>query len=614
MNHAPTPPELDRDPPLIADEFDPLADILLPLLLFVMLGALVWFLIDVRAAQVYAPTRLLRLIFFCFLVAVVGIARITTRDGNLNAAAYAVALLVVMGLFGFLHAFGGGAFGSGYGGQQPVLALLLNYLIIAVIWFGGNYIVRQTAISADSVQGQDVALLSSEQWEAEGADTAARRRPHPGRAVMVLSLLAVVIFGVGHKILAGHEFQGHAFGCMVVFLGSALLVLALSALNGLSIYVRTRGAAVPWSVVATWLLLALPLAALILVLAQVAPRLEPAPNSLLPQPLVNLLQRGGQESGRRAPWSDDAPGGEGRGLQGRGGTPTADRGPAGARPGGQESGGQQGQRATQGPAAGEGGAQSGGQSPGQGAGAASPQSSPPRASGQPPPGGLPSPASGSPPPPGSAPASSPPSSAAAESPPSSGGAGEPAGSSDAEPPPAPSSAPSPPPPASPGAAPPAPLPPPPPSEFGRWLGLLLLLGGSLLAIGWVGWRLWQRRGARSSEPVAEQPVVAKYVFEDPFGPRSPFRGRPTGEVVRHLYRALQAWAQLVHSPRPPDATPLAWLRQLPPEAAAWRAEIEALTELYLAVEYTPSLVDESCLPELQRIWERLLQAVKEARG
>lgn len=143
--------------------------------------------------------------------------------------------------------------------------------------------------------------------------------------------------------------------------------------------------------------------------------------------------------------------------------------------------------------------------------------------------------------------------------------------------------------------------------------LLVVAAGLLLAAGLVvlGRRLKPR--ATGGQP-GEQPVVTRDPFVDPFGPRSPFRGRPPAEVVVHVYRAFQAYAALVGKPRHPEMTAHDYLRELPPSMASWRERIEQLTDLYAAAEYTPGLVDETDLEDLRAIWERLMQAVREVRG
>ncbi len=144
-----------------------------------------------------------------------------------------------------------------------------------------------------------------------------------------------------------------------------------------------------------------------------------------------------------------------------------------------------------------------------------------------------------------------------------------------------------------------------------------LVVGALL-LGWMAVRLWPRLrawwAARRGAGEVESPEAARDPFVDPFGPRSPLRGRPASELVIHVYRAFQAYMALLGRPRREGVTAHDFLVELPASAGSWRDSIERLTDLYEAAEYTPSSVDESCLDELRAIWERLMQAVREARG
>lgn len=562
-------PAFFQETPRRAD-WDPLVDVFLPLALYLMLASLVWFLIDVQAALAEGPTRLLRWVFGFFMLAVVGIARIKAREGMASASLYGVLLLGTMGLFGYFYSFGGGAFGGGFGGGSPVVSLGLNYLIIGFIWWAGNYITDRTTVDPSSIEVQQSGLLSSEEWAAEGDRAAAvRRRPHPGRAVMVLSACAAVIFGLGHgPVQADPVFRTHAFLCMQVFCASALVVLAMSALSGLSVYARMRGTRLPMAVTGLWILLAFPLAALLVVFANVAPRLEPREGSWLPrvpeviERLTTRLDDAPVEGFRRAEDSSATHRGSGSHAQDEPGGPRA-AGEDGRQEGGDEPGAEQGEGDA------VGGEESGGDAgEGQGGeggegGEEGEQQEPTREGGE------------------------------------DGEQGRERR--------------------------PESLRPPDAAAAGSLLVSLLKLAGIVLAVVvaffvlralarlWRGLKLpglpaWLRRRER------ETPGPTRDPFVDPFGPRSPLRGRPPVEVVRHVYRAFGAYCELIGCPRRPDLTAHEFLHELPPSTDSWRTEIRELTDLYAAAEYTPTSVDEAALDELRPIWARLMRAVSEYRG
>ena len=645
MSYRPEPPPppdtpLDLGASLQTDsrtEFEVVTDVLLPLALFGMLGALVWFLLDVRAVLVAGPTQLLRFVFFFFLIAVVGIARIKAREGGFNAAGYGLALLAAMGLFGFRFAFGGGRFGSGFGGSNPVTAVLTNYAIIAFIWIAGHFIVERTTIDpeADNVQA---GMLTSEEWEQSGTRSAAvRHRPHPGKTVMYFSLFAVVVFGLGHRVLAGHpREQHHAFWCMVVYLGCALGVLAMSALCGLQLYVRHRGTRLPPAVVWLWLVLAYPLGLAILGLAQVAPKLEPVPNGFTPDlpPAVDRLvtkvkdswvegfnRAEDPNSAHRGSGEGTGDAGEGPQTPGRRGSGQGDRGPSGGQQGGQQAGQQTGQGNA---AGGQSGRGQGGQGGEGGGDQESAEQSPPtgdqqsgegqsqgdQQSGQSQSQGDQQSNSQ-----GDDQSQSQSSDGQAESDQQQAGEGE-QSQTPQTPPEQPDNLPTPP-----------PEPPQAPALGGltQVVKILAIIAGvalllfalyrvlSALLPGLRGRLAGWLQGLRGRLPRRGQAGPTRDPFVNPFGPRSPLRGQPPVEYVRHVYRAFQAYCALIGCPRSPDLTAHEFLCELPPSVEPWRREITELTDMYAAAEYTPDSVDEGCLTDLRVIWDRLIAAVREVR-
>jgi len=578
------------------DDFALLTDVLLPCLLFAMLGALVWFLLDMVAARFEAPLKLLRLIVFFFMLAVVGIARIRRHNSELSAGAYGLALVLVMGLFTYLFSFGGGAFGGGYGGRHPTaLMLLLDGLVVA-IWFGAHYLVEQTAIDPDDEALQTAGILSSDDWATHGRSAAAiRKRPHPGRAVMVLSLIALGVFGGGHRLLAGHPSQSHAFWCMVVYLGSAMLVLALSSLTGLELYLRGRGVRLPGSVIALWLLLAVPLAAGFLTIAHAAPKLEPRDDSFLPKVPAWLARfaRPDREAAFEAPWLGDSPPAESPDAYAEGGqdesgqdgsepgqepgesAPRSGEQSSDGRPQGQAEGGA-GEAAGEGDAAGEGGEGNGGQAAGGGESTAE---------GQTPAGEQPAGQADEAQQPGEQPSEQEQPNPGAEAPSDRPQPPEPGLTLDTE-------------------------------RFVKGVGLLMALlllaailwqSAAALRGRWTGWQA-QRREAK-----AARPLRTRDPFTDPFAPRSPFLTRPAADTVVHVYRALLAYCELLGKPRRPEHTAHEFLYELPAAVESWRPMIVTLTELYEAVEYTPERIGDEVRDELRPIWERLMQAVREVR-
>jgi len=637
------------------NDFELLTDVLLPCLLFTMLGSLVWFLLDMVAARFEAPLKLLRLIVFFFMMAVVGIARLQHRNSELSAGVYGVALTSVMALFAYLFSYGGGAFGGGYGGRHPAALMMLIDALVVAIWFGAHYLVEQTAIDPDDETLQTAGMLSSEEWATHGRGAAAiRKRPHPGRAVMYLTIVALGVFGGGQRLLAGHPSQDHAFWCMVVYLGSAMLVLSLSSLTGLELYLRGRGVRMPGSVIALWLILSVPLAAAFLAVAHAVPKIEPRDDSFKPK-LPAWMARFAlpdRDAAFEAPWLGDSPPSDqpdayadgGHDEVGReGGEPGRQAGPGDrddnssqqqSNPEGQSPGqaeGGAGNAAGPGQADGAQGEGDGGEAQGSGdsdAETSSPEGEEPsqqqgdseQSADQPnEQQGQPDNASQQP----SAEGEDQPQaeqeqdgseeqSQQTEAPQDSESQDEnedPTQESDE--------------PTEPATEQPSERPERPESEpileaerMAKLIGLLIAL--ALLAVLlWKSSTLLRGRLAawrdRRREAKAARPVRTRDPFVDPFSQRSPFRDRPPADTVVHVYRAMLAYCELLGKPRRPEHTAHEFLYELPAAVESWRPMIVTLTELYEAVEYTPDLVGDEVRDELRPIWERLMQAVREVR-
>jgi len=612
-----------------AKGFDWFVDLLIPVGLIGLLGSLLYFLLDVRRVLVAGGFQSLRFASFAFLFAVVFTERIRVRAGR--GWALFLSLLVAGSILFYttsLTLYTGGL----VGGRSLALALVANYALVAFVWWAARRLTSECTIDpdVDEARGEGVlGALFRPRTLATPTDPALRQlqqRHHPGVSVITFSLLALLFFGLGQRILVGGspETLRNAFWCMVAYLFFALALLALTSLSGLRLYLRKRQVTLPRALPSLWLGLSFLVVAAILFLAW----LPPKPSVRATGEIEPRMAQGFRDTLSRFPpgWLEgfrptDQPSprtGEGGRERTEGGQPQAgDRGPDGQRRGragrGQEGteGNQSGQSQETGQKS-PGGAgrtgQEGGGAGGQGGreGGSSSEEQSAAASG----GGPQS----------------------QDQPASSGSSGarqrsETAAATrreDSE----------------------------RKSKKGAtwwWWLLLLLLLLLLLYLLWrkrkqiarklrEGWQarprlrvpaflvVWYERVARFIRRVLEGlglwwvgrklAQLARRVFgaeRDPF--ENPFgRGWSPGEIVRHAYHALLAYADLLGCSRQPPQTPYEYLRQLPEPLEPLTEDATHLTHLYVQASYAPDAVPNECVPAVEAIWNRLLPHVREAQA
>lgn len=248
-------------------QFDWLTEVAIPICVFGLLGSLLYYLIEVRASLA-GPYSVgpLRWVVFWFLLACIGIARIRTKYGGAAIASYYSVLLAgAMALFVWVYTGHAGAF---YGGvnQGRWLALLFNWSLVGVVWWAASAVTREATLE-ENVETQlegGLWTLLAEEWQypsedarraAAEADHARVRPRHPGRLVLWVSLVALVLFAVGQRTLGGESDHARvAFRCMAAYVLFALLLLALTNLSALRMQVRRRGISLAPAVSPAWII------------------------------------------------------------------------------------------------------------------------------------------------------------------------------------------------------------------------------------------------------------------------------------------------------------------------------------------------------------------------
>ena len=338
-----------------------------PVLAMLMVGSLVWFLVDVLYAGPH-PGRLLWCLSF-FVIGAVLTARIAIELGRSKANLYSAALggAVLLAVFRFVE------------GVNPLLAVGL----IALTWWLTDRLTHDsthldedrrasgrgllaasglgavTAVRPDPAAGADDAAEAAAAkrrkkdpagpagwWARLSRYRAARRlRPHtPGTWVLGFGLAALPVFALGQSLVpaADAATRRATLAEAAVFVASGLGLLVTTTLLGLRRYLDQRDARVPPAVTLGWLGLGGGLTLAVVVVAALLPR----PHS--ETPLVRFSRGDATEkraASQHAVLRDDQ-GGKGEGAQGtkaeadKNGTASG-KGPPGGDGKGQGSGGKE---------------------------------------------------------------------------------------------------------------------------------------------------------------------------------------------------------------------------------------------------------------------------------
>jgi hypothetical protein len=264
-----------RRRPAGGGRLDWLADFLLPLGVFGLLGSLLYFLVDLRQYLVGGEAGLLRYVIFWFLVGVIFLSRIAARAHvcTFSPAVYSILLGGAVLLVIFSYSAWEGAFAVPGGRQRPVLALVLNVLTVAGLWVAAWFLTGTCTRPQHALEELRFGGLV-----ARGGY--ARVTAAPLRAVLVVSGLAVAIFGYGLAILHPlHPLRAHAYACAGLYLLFALVLLALINLSAARLAAAQADLRIRRGLIGGWVGAALVLAVALIcgaaLLPQVAYRMRP---------------------------------------------------------------------------------------------------------------------------------------------------------------------------------------------------------------------------------------------------------------------------------------------------------------------------------------------------
>lgn len=290
---------------------DLVAVIIGPVLIMLLVGSLVYFLIEVLYGGDYAGR--MRWTFGFYVFGAVLVARLAIEYGDGRAALYGLGL----GIAAFVAMVQFVEYEPGT--WQSQFGWLINIGLLALVWWCSRKLTWDCTHVDDKRDASDVSLL-----EATGLDSIERpeemrepepepeeaqehlsfwervqkwrkkekKKPHtPGKWVVYFSLAALPIFGLGQALIPAEETESRqfTFWLMAAYIGSGLGLMMTTSFLGLRRYLQQRRLKLPMSMASLWLGIGAALIAVFLVVAAILPR----PSS--ETPLVRLDQIGSQD-------------------------------------------------------------------------------------------------------------------------------------------------------------------------------------------------------------------------------------------------------------------------------------------------------------------------------
>ncbi len=288
---------------------DWLVDSLTPLMIFAMVYAFLFFLLDVRHVYLGLDAtadrtallhdRVLHWVAMFFVVGIVALNRLITRDGREESILYILGLTGAVALYTFSTTSEIGSMAGNFM-NSPYLATLFNVFLVAFIWWVVNRLTHECCVDSNPTAG-DVGILTGTAMRLQsalrgkpGAPAPKRAAPqpvilanelepfdpsetrptrasaaqpppervsarlprrHPGISVFYVSVPVMIAFAAGQRVLldAPPILRMRAHGFIVAYTIAALALLMLSSLGGLREYFRSRRIEIPGGIGPFWI-------------------------------------------------------------------------------------------------------------------------------------------------------------------------------------------------------------------------------------------------------------------------------------------------------------------------------------------------------------------------
>jgi hypothetical protein len=317
---------------------------LIPLLVWVLISALLLYLIEVRSIFILGGEPRLRQGVLAFALGVVLIQRLSRQQVKSIVQAYAYALSFTI-LFFAAHQ----AYAYRVPGIHPLIVFLVNIVLFAILWWVGHTITAACSADSDSEQEEvaETGILyhTGRAWKRLMEDTEREKEPenrdelwtdrlsgpHPGRVIFYFSLFAIPAFGLGFYLFDPKDFAARLLigAFLSIYLWCAFALLALSHLRQLAVYLAKRDISLPDVIGLTWISLAGIVITLVLLAAVILPQPPSLPGFFVRHRIISVYrgwearhgfkdsaQRAGQTAGKNGRDGQGAgkDGGDGKGA------------------------------------------------------------------------------------------------------------------------------------------------------------------------------------------------------------------------------------------------------------------------------------------------------------
>lgn len=303
---------------------DWLLEVLTPIMIFIMVMSVVWFLLDVRWVYTAVHDQNIRWVALCFVMGVVALNRLIAREGSEEGFLYFIALAGTVGIYtvATTHMYDVGAIAGE--ANNPLGDLAINMAIVVFVWWLTNRLTHECCVDENPEAGEigiiantaqkfrsamregdtkkgdkpkpllqikkkekpKLSFLVQDEIEAfdpteqeykmdeappdlEADDAPSRRVPkrHPGVSIFYFSIPVFAAFALGIRV---SQHGGPAMIIMSqfymgVYCVAALSLLMLSSLAGLREYFRARYIRIPPGIGVFWIGLGVALIVMVLV-------------------------------------------------------------------------------------------------------------------------------------------------------------------------------------------------------------------------------------------------------------------------------------------------------------------------------------------------------------
>ncbi|MGD9633037.1 MAG: DUF4129 domain-containing protein [Pirellulales bacterium] len=293
-----------------------------PALIMLLVGSLVYFLIEVLYVGEYQAR--LMYVFALFVFAAVLVSRISIESGSEYAAFFALplGLATFFVLLKFVE-------------HPGSFSWLINIVLMCVVWWcahkltwdctliddeedsSGEGLLQRVGVG-DEAGARDLPAAAENELLAESNDKTPwwkklaeqKKGKHtPGLWVLYFSLAALPLFGIGQHWIPAAETgrRRYVFSLLLVYVASALALLVTTSFLGLRRYLRQRRIEMPAPMAVNWVGLGAVLIMIVMLLAALLPR--PGAEVAISQVPWQITSPGGQSSsrfGQGQDGSDDA--------------------------------------------------------------------------------------------------------------------------------------------------------------------------------------------------------------------------------------------------------------------------------------------------------------------